>query len=127
MLNLTTVTDQHSSQSIKLSRHTYQTIMHQPMLNLTTVTDQHSSQGTKLSRHTYQTTSTNRCELIDCRCELNVRSRSTFLARYQTQLTHLPNQTHRPMLNLTTVTDQHSSQSTKLSRDIYQSKCTNQC
>ena len=74
MLNLTTVTDQHSSQSTKLSQHTYQTIMHQPMLNLTTVTDQHSSQGTELSRHTYQTTRTNRCELNDCRCELNDHS-----------------------------------------------------
>ena len=62
MLNLTTVTDQHSSQSTKLSRHTYQTIMHQPALNLTTVTNQHSSQGTKLSqqaRHTCQTKPTN--------------------------------------------------------------------
>ena len=91
MLNLTTVTDQHSSQSTKLSRHTYQTIMHHSMLNLTTVTDQHSSQGTQLSRHTYQTTRINRCELNDCRCELNDHSRSTFLPRYQTQPTHLPN------------------------------------
>ena len=87
MLNLTTVTDQHSSQSTNLSRHTYQTIMHQPMLNLTTVTDQHSSQGTELSRHTYQTTCTNRCELNDYRCQLNKHSRPTFLARYQTQPT----------------------------------------
>ena len=85
MLNLTTVTHQHSSQGTKLSRHIYQTIMHQPMLNLTTVTHQHSSQGTELSRHTYQTTRTNLCELNDCRCELNDHSRSTFLARYQTQ------------------------------------------
>ena len=65
--------------------------MHQPILNLTTVTDQHSSQGTELSRHTYQTTRTNRCELNDCRCELNDHSRSTFLPRHQTQPTHLPN------------------------------------
>ena len=91
MLHLTTVSDQHSSQGTELSRHTYQTIMHQPMLNLTTVTDQHSSQGTELSQYTYQTTRTNRCELNDCRCELNNHSRSTFLARYQTQPTHLPN------------------------------------
>ena len=91
MLNLTTVTDQLSSQSTKLSQHTYQTIMHQPMLNLTTVTDQLSSQGTELSRHTYQTTRTNRCELNEGRCELNDHSRSTFLPRYQTQPTHLPN------------------------------------
>ena len=79
MLNLMTETDQHSSQSTKLSRHTYQIIMHQPMLNLTTVTE--------LSRHTYQTTSTNRFELNDCRYELNDHSRSTFLLRYQTQPT----------------------------------------
>ena len=89
------------------------------MLNLTTVTDQHSSQGTELSRHTYQTTRTNRHELKDCWCELNDSSRSTFLPRYQTQLTHLPNLTHRPMLNLATVTDQHSSQGTELSRHTW--------
>ena len=127
MLNLTTVTDQHSSQGTELSQHTYQTIMHQPMLNLTTVTDQHSSQGTKLSRHTYQTTRTNQRELNDCRCELTEHSRSTFFPRYQTQPTHLPNKTHRPMLNLTTVPDQHSSQGTKLSRHTYQTTSTNQC
>ena len=89
------------------------------MLNLTTVTDQHSSQGTELSRHTYQTTRTNRHELKDCWCELNDSSRSTFLPRYQTQPTHLPNLTHRPMLNLATVTDQHSSQGTELSRHTW--------
>ena len=62
-----------------------------PMLNLTTVTDQHSSQDTEFSRHTYQTTRTNRHELKDCWCELNNSSRSTFLPRYQIQPTHLPN------------------------------------
>ena len=36
------------------------------MLNLTTVTDQHSSQGTELSRQTYQTKCNNRCERNDC-------------------------------------------------------------
>ena len=36
------------------------------MLNLTTVTDQHSSQSTKPSRHTYQIKRTNQSELNDC-------------------------------------------------------------
>ena len=120
------------------------------MLKLTTVTDQHSSQGTELSRHIYKTTHTNRCELKDCRCEHNDHSRSTFLPRYQTRSTHLPNAPTNVELNdfppkgpnsadtstklqaptgvnlttigvnLTTAADQHSSPGTKISWHTYQ-------
>ena len=110
---------------------------HRPMLNLTTVANQHTSQGTKLSRHTYQTTCTNRCEpnSVDTPTELSTPTNvefndcnwSTFLPRYRTQPTHLPNWMHQPMLNLPTVTDQHSSQGTELSQHTYQTKCTSRC
>ena len=140
----------------KLNPHTYQTIMHQPMFNLTTVTDQHSSQGPELSPHSYQATHTNRFELNDCRCELNDHSRSTFLPRYQTQPTKLnvpttvelsdchrstflekvPNSVDTPTklqaptsvnlttlgVDLTTIADQHSLPGTKFSWNTYQTK-----
>ena len=60
MLNLTTVTDQHSSQGTKLQAPTGMNLK-TVGLNLTTVADQHSSPGTKLSRHTYQTKRTGQC------------------------------------------------------------------
>ena len=97
------------------------------MLNLTTVTDQHSSQGTELSRHNYQTTSTNRCELKDCRCELKDR-KPINIPRQVPNSADTPTKPNTPTdVNLTTVTDQHSSQGTQLSRHSYQTKCSNQC
>ena len=65
MLNLTTVTDQHSSQGTQLSRHSYQTKRTNPGVNVTIVVDQHPSQSSKLSRHTYQSKRTNRWEIND--------------------------------------------------------------
>ena len=54
--------------------------------------------------------------------KLNNFTRSTFLQRYQTQPTYLPNQTLWSVLNLTTLADQHSSKDIKFSRHTYQSK-----
>ena len=74
MSNLTTVTNQYSSQGTELSRHTYQTKASTGVnlttvgvtlttvgVNLTTLANQHSSPGTKISWHTYQTKITDRC------------------------------------------------------------------
>ena len=90
------------------------------MLNLTTVANQHTSQGTKLSRHTYQTTRTNLCEpnsadtptklSTPTNVELNDCNQSTF------HRADTPTKLNTPIgVNVTTVTDQHSSQGTKLS------------
>ena len=148
-VNLTTIADQHSSPGTKLSRHTYQTKhTDRCWTYVKTVTDQHSSQSTnladtptklnaptnvelndcnwptfllryQLSWHTYQTKCTNRCERNDCRW-------STFLPILNSADT--PTKLNAPTgVNVTTVTDQHSSQGTKLSRHTYQTKRTNRC
>ena len=56
--------------------------------------------------------------------EFNTFNRSTFLQKYLIQLTHLPDLTHRPVLNLTFLAHYHSSQDNKLIRHTYWTKHT---
>ena len=97
--------------STKFNRHTHRSVSNSTDIYIwhtnwfmdlyTDLVNQHSSQVTKLSRHTYQTTRTNRCEpnsadtsiklSTPTNVELNDCNRSTFLPRYRTQPTHIPN------------------------------------
>ena len=128
MLNLTTVTDQHSSQGTEISRQP--TKLHTPIgvnlttvgVNLTIIADQHSSPGTKLGQHTYQT------KRIDQYWTQRLFSHGTELSRH-TYRTTSTNQCDLTTVgvNLTTADDQHSSPGTKISWHTYQTKHTDRC
>ena len=89
--------------STKFNRHTHRPVSNSTdiyiwhtnwfmgLYSIPTLANQHSSPGTILGRHTYQLNAPTNVELNNC-------NRSTFLPRYRTQLTHLPNYTHQQQL-----------------------------